>query len=164
MKVLFLHGLESGPHGQKYVALMSAGYDVIAPDMRGLSLADRVLFIKDLLEGIATLPDPELVIVGSSYGGITAVLATQENSLSVKGMVLCAPALERAELPNISPETLTTSIPTVIVHGDMDDVIPLQVSRNFIVRNPHVKLVTVVDDHRLAASSDAILAAVATLV
>lgn len=38
MRVLFLHGKESGPHGSKYVALKDAGHQVTSPDLTGLDL------------------------------------------------------------------------------------------------------------------------------
>ena len=36
MKVLFIHGFESGPNGRKVHLLREAGYEVYAPDLRYL--------------------------------------------------------------------------------------------------------------------------------
>ena len=42
MPVIFCHGLEGGPHGSKYQALVAAGLEVVAPDFQGQDLAARV--------------------------------------------------------------------------------------------------------------------------
>lgn len=48
-------------------------------------------------------------------------------------------------------------IPTLIVHGVDDDVVPVDHSRRFAAGKRHVKLVEVDDDHELAASIPRIL-------
>lgn len=155
-KILFLHGLESGPYGGKYHTLVDAGYEVAAPDMRGDNLTTRVEKATELLE-----KEP-MIVVGSSYGGVTAVLSAMRANVTIPGMVLCAPALERDEEPN-TPLQLNVLCPTIIVHGKQDEVIPLEVSRRFVERNSHVKLVEVQDGHRLSNSMTEILTAVSQL-
>lgn len=149
MDILFCHGLESGPHGSKYRALSEAGFDVYAPDCRGKNLSERVELVSLLLH-------TGLVVVGSSYGGITAVLAAMRTCVKLRGVVLCAPALERRESPNSSPERLYVAAPTVIVHGKLDDMIPIKVSQRFAVRTG-ARLVEVDDGHRLSDSIDTII-------
>lgn len=153
--VLFLHGLESGPHGSKYNTLADAGYNVIAPDCRGNSLKERVDRI------IPFLKDRPYV-VGSSYGGLTAVLAGMAAGVRLPGLVLCAPALERNEVPSPGAENLTLVGPTIIIHGTLDDVIPIDVSKRYCARTG-ATLREVCDDHRLNESSEAILRALAEL-
>lgn len=156
MDVFFCHGLESAPHGRKYQALTGAGLDVTAPDFRNLALADRVARLVPLLRG-ADRP----VVVGSSYGGITALCAAVEVTgagAEVTGLVLCAPALGRRE-PPATNMALVAPVPTVIVHGTRDDVVPISVSRAFAAANPgRVTLIEVDDEHRLAGSLDRIVA------
>ncbi|MBU49822.1 MAG: hypothetical protein CL920_14105, partial [Deltaproteobacteria bacterium] len=97
-EVVFCHGLESAPHGRKYQALKEAGVDVVAPDFQGMDLNQRVEKLVTFLDELDVLP----VLVGSSYGGITAVLAAQlldARGKTVPAMVLCAPALGRKEPP-----------------------------------------------------------------
>ncbi len=154
--VLFCHGLESGPHGNKYLALRAAGYDVIAPDCRGLPLKARVDVVVPILREIRPY------VVGSSYGGITAVLAGLAAATPLPGLVLCAPALERAEEPNSDPSRLGLAGPTVIIHGVDDDVVSIAVSRRYAARTG-AKLIEVVDGHRLDQSRAQILAALASL-
>ncbi|MEO0322582.1 MAG: YqiA/YcfP family alpha/beta fold hydrolase [Myxococcota bacterium] len=47
-------------------------------------------------------------------------------------------------------------IPTIIVHGRQDEVVPIASSRRYAALHRHVELVEVDDDHSLAASVDAI--------
>jgi len=155
-RVLFCHGLESGPHGSKYQALCDAGHDVIAPDCRGLSLRERVDVVVPILKELRPY------VVGSSYGGITAVLAGMHAGVDLPRLVLCAPALERQEEPNTDPGKLRLVGPTIIIHGIEDDVIPIDVSRRYALRTG-ARLVEVADGHRLAGSQAEILAALASL-
>lgn len=155
-KVLFCHGLESGPHGSKYQALCDAGHEVVAPDCRGLSLRERVDAVARILKELRPY------VVGSSYGGITAVLAGMHAGVELPGLVLCAPALERDEAPNDDPSNLALIGPTVIIHGLQDELIPIDVSRRYALRTG-CRLVEVADGHRLAGSQAEILAALASL-
>ena len=155
--VLFCHGLESGPHGSKYQALMAAGFEPIAPDCRGKDLAERVALVTELLA------EHRPVVIGSSYGGITAVLAAERAGVELPGMILCAPALELAEPPNDAPHALRALCPTTIVHGLRDDVVPIEVSRRFAARTG-ATLIEVDDDHRLSASREVIVEVVAGMV
>jgi len=148
MRVLFCHGLESGPHGRKYHAMVAAGISVEAPDFRNEDLATRV---DHLLRVLADIDDPPL-IVGSSFGGITAVLAAMQSG-PVHGLVLCAPALALAD------RELLATAPTVIIHGARDEVCPIEHSRR-LAEQPDVRLIEVDDDHGLGASLDTIVAEV----
>jgi pimeloyl-ACP methyl ester carboxylesterase len=154
MDVIFCHGLESAPHGRKYHALKAAGLPVRAPDFQGLDLAARVAALEPILAAAAEPP----VLVGSSYGGITAVCAALRSGAPLAGLVLCAPALARAEPPADSME-LCAPCPTIVIHGTRDQVIPIQVSRDFAAGNDRVTLVEVDDDHALADSLDFIVGA-----
>ena len=70
MTVIFCHGLEGSPQGRKVQALRAAGLEVIAPDFQGQNLAARVATLLPVLRA-----HPEALVVGSSYGGITALCA-----------------------------------------------------------------------------------------
>ena len=41
--IVFAHGLEGSPQGRKIQHLRSNGFEVIAPDGRGLALAERLV-------------------------------------------------------------------------------------------------------------------------
>lgn len=159
MKILFAHGLESGPIGRKSQALIDAGYDLLAPDCRGQDLAQRIPRLLEVL--VETEPVP--LLVGSSFGGIAGLVAAimaAERGVVVPGLVLCAPALMRTPPPGTVP-ALRCPAPTVVIHGVRDEVIPIEVSRRF-AREHGAELREVDDDHRLAGPGlEAILNAVA---
>ncbi len=75
MKILFLHGLESGPHGIKYQALKRVFGSIAAPDCRDIVDEDERLEI--ILATLKNEPQPHLV-VGSSMGGLMALLLQQK--------------------------------------------------------------------------------------
>ncbi len=121
-----------------------------------MNLAARVDALVPVLEA-ADHP----VIVGSSYGGITALCASvrvTEAGAPVTGLLLCAPALGRTE-PPADTMRLYPPAPTVIIHGTGDEVVPIEVSRTFAAAHPDgVRLIEVDDEHRLARSLDRIVA------
>jgi alpha-beta hydrolase superfamily lysophospholipase len=107
---------------------------------------------------VPIMRDRRPFVVGSSYGGLTAVLAAMRADVALPGVVLCAPALERAEEPNTDPAELQRVAPTIIIHGTEDDVIPIDVSRRYASRTG-ATLIEVQDGHRLARSLPRILGA-----
>lgn len=165
MAILFAHGLESGPVGRKSQALMDAGYEVLAPDCRGLDLAQRVARIVDALVGAWTSRGEAPLLVGSSFGGIAglvAALVAAERGVTLPGLVLCAPALMLPPPPG-TVERLRCPTRTIIVHGTRDEVIPIEHSRGF-AREHGAELREVDDDHGLGhAGLPVILAAVREL-
>jgi hypothetical protein len=145
-RLVFLHGLESGPHGSKYHALRELDPDLLAPDCTGLTgIAERL----DVIEADLASID-RMVIVGSSFGGLAALLFAQRqhNRHRVAACLLCAPALPLAAPGSITwlPER------TTVLHGTRDEVIPYRVSEEFCATHG-IRLVPVDDDHRLAASA-----------
>ncbi len=144
--LVFLHGLESGPHGSKYHALRELDPDLVAPDCTGITgIAERLEVIE------ADLADADrMVIVGSSFGGLAALLFAQRehNRHRVAACLLCAPAL-----PLATPGSITwLPAETIILHGTRDEVIPYRASEEFCADHG-IRLVSVDDDHRLAASA-----------
>jgi pimeloyl-ACP methyl ester carboxylesterase len=159
MQVLFAHGLESGPSGRKTAWLRDAGHDVIAPDGRGMNLSQRIAGIEQALLELGPT-----IVVGSSFGGIAALVATvsaHARGVTARGLLLCAPALE-----------LVPPCPCLIVHGTRDEIIPIELSRDF-VRHHHaappasggsaIALLECDDDHSLASSGELVLGALARL-
>jgi len=137
MQIVFLHGLETGPHGSKYQALRLMFGEVISPDCEGVKEPQQRLAI--IQQTLSDQTGPFLV-VGSSAGGLMALLLQREDP-RVKGLVLCAPALHTEHGDTLTAEGLPD---TVIIHGRGDDVVPIECSREF-----GAPLVEVDDDHRL---------------
>jgi pimeloyl-ACP methyl ester carboxylesterase len=155
MTVIFCHGLESSPHGRKYQELVAAGLDVVSPDFQGQNLAARVATLLPVLRA-----HPGAVVVGSSYGGITALCAAVqyvEAGGRLRGLLLCAPALGHAEAP-ADAMRLYPPAPTVIIHGRGDVVVPASVSEDFAAAHPEVRLELVDDEHTLSNSIERIVA------
>ncbi len=158
--ILFAHGLESGPVGRKTETLRGAGFEVTAPDCRGLTLEERVA---RLLAELAAMP-ARTIMVGSSFGGIASLVAAHwsaRRGRPVAGLLLCAPALQ-LEVPPPWTVALGRPCPVVVVHGEQDEVIPIGVSEAYCRAN-QVELVRCDDDHSLARSSTAIIEALARL-
>ena len=150
--IVFCHGLESGPHGSKYQAMVAAGLEITAPDGQGKNLAERLV---DVLEAVRSARGPS-VLMGSSYGGAVALLAAKllENERRApKAVLLCAPALHLEESPlNGAPPFIAS--PLIIVHGRGDEVVSPSVSIEYVRRaeaeGHSVDLQLVADDHRLS--------------
>lgn len=151
--LMFFHGLESGPHGRKSQALRQAFGAAEAPDFRGMDLEERLRHAEALTRDLT-----DLVIVGSSFGGLVAALLAERHPARVEGLVLCAPALHREEAEAL------TGLPerAVIIHGVQDEVVPFEASRAFCERHG-VELRAVEDGHRLQGSTQEIIEATAAL-
>ncbi|AWV88496.1 HD domain-containing protein [Bradymonas sediminis] len=72
--VYFFHGLESGPHGSKYQRL-SESFHVFSPDFQGMDIWARFEKIERETRGLR-----QLILVGSSYGGLLASLLYSEKT------------------------------------------------------------------------------------
>ncbi|MHC4599735.1 MAG: alpha/beta fold hydrolase [Planctomycetota bacterium] len=154
--IVFAHGLEGSPNGSKIRTLREAGFEVQAPDFTGLPLASRVALLLEATEGKRS------ILAGSSYGGLAACVVAARYPERFSGLLLCAPAFNVAEAPAEDPTALCApdGLPTIIVHGLRDDVVPPEVSRLYRDRSgPHVRLWEVDDGHRLAESRDVIVEA-----
>jgi len=157
LPLVFAHGLEGAPKGAKISALKAAGIEVIAPDGRELVLADRIAGLEAATRGGG------VVLGGSSYGGLAAAWLAQQYPERFCGLILCAPALHWREDPVQNPELLVApmGLPTHILHGKADDVVPLMVSERYQQRSgDHVVLEAVEDGHRLVDSIDRLVAIV----
>jgi len=146
VKLLFLHGLESGPHGAKFQALQNVFGEVLSPDCSGISDPQQRLQI--ILSAIEPAEQP-LLVVGSSMGGLMALLLQREVPDKIAGLLLCAPALHRPQAAGLTAEHLP---PTVIIHGRRDQVVPIEASRQFAA-----DLIEVDDDHSLKQSLELII-------
>ena len=91
MKKIFLHGLDSSSKGTKARWFKKHFPGMVIPDFTG-SLNDRMKTLSETLAG-----QNDLVIVGSSFGGLMATMYTQQNQALVKKLILLAPALNFPE-------------------------------------------------------------------
>jgi dienelactone hydrolase len=113
---VFIHGLESTSQGTKGVYLRTRYPDMIVEDFLG-DLDERMAKLRALLADRT-----DLILVGSSYGGLMAALYACENEGAVRRLVLLAPALDLEAFAPCRRCRLT--IPVTLYHGSRDDVVP----------------------------------------
>ncbi len=148
-EVYFFHGLESGPVGTKSTRL-DEHFEVVSPDFRDMDIWERLEKAEELTEDA-----DDLVVVGSSYGGLLAALLYSRHPQRFRGYVLMAPALylEAAdEIERMPPDA-------VVIHGVHDEVVPIDTVRDVCARFG-VEIEEVDDNHRLHASLDRMVQAV----
>lgn len=113
---VFIHGLESSSQGTKGIYFREKFPDMLIQDFTGL-LEERMAKLRVILTG-----KKDLLLVGSSFGGLMAAIYACENEGNVKRLILLAPALD---LPYFRPFTETKLvIPVWLYHGKKDDVVP----------------------------------------
>lgn len=141
LRVLFVHGSESGPQGTK-ARMLAEHFEALTPQMDTERFEGCVQQIAAALESFR--PD---VVVGSSFGGAVAVALLQRGQWAGPTLLL-APAVAELGVPLRLPDDL----PVWIVHGTGDDVVPV-VSSLTLARSGTpalVRFLEVNDDHRLS--------------
>ena len=152
--LIWAHGLWGSPNGSKITAIRDSGIEVISHDFNDMELIDRV----ELLE--KTMEVGNVVLAGSSWGGLACALAAQRKSDKLKGPLLLAPALHYPEPPNNNPEDLVApkEVPVTIIHSIEDDIVPISASKDYIKRSGNnIKLIEVKDNHVLENSIELII-------
>ncbi len=147
---IFLHGKESGPAGKKLSLLgdiaRSQGWFPYHPDFTGLNTLEERAKVLD------QLPRESAVLVGSSMGGLLALLEAQKYP-HLKGLFLMAPALGIPEL--YSGEIPAPSVPTEVVMGWEDDVVDAKVVVDWSCANDKNTVLHLIhDNHRLSESHE----------
>jgi predicted esterase YcpF (UPF0227 family) len=146
MKIVFLHGLESQPGGQKPQHLQRAGHEVYEPTLPRGDFKGSIETAQSYVD--EHTPD---VIVGSSRGGAIAM------NIDPRGarLVLIAPAW------NIYGTNTKIASNSVILHSKADNIVPYSDSMTISNLNK-AKLIETGDDHRMndTHALKAILAAV----
>jgi pimeloyl-ACP methyl ester carboxylesterase len=150
--VVFSHGQESGPWGTKIQAMAelvkSIGCSAESVDYQGI--ADPTDRVNKLIAECADIDDA-LVLVGSSMGGHVATAAAAE--LNAVGLFVLAPAYYMPGYEELTPPP--PHMPTCIVHGWDDDVVPVESSIRFAAAC-NAALHILDGDHRLTDNIDEI--------
>ena len=140
--IVFIHGLESTSQGNKAQYFRKYYPQMIIHDYRG-DFPTRMQKLGNVLQN-----KNDLILVGSSYGGLMAASYALDNEQSIKKLVLLAPALNIEGFEKAVKQKL--KIPVIIYHGTNDEVVePSNVYR--IAKNSFEKLEyhLVEDDHPL---------------
>ena len=113
--LVFIHGLESTSQGVKGKFFRQYFPGMIIEDYTG-NFAERMRKLSRLLAA-----KHNLILVGSSYGGLMAAQFALQNEKLVQKMILLAPALN---LPEFSPTAQQQlNIPVIIYHGTDDNIV-----------------------------------------
>lgn len=142
---VFIHGLESNGQGAKGLFFRERYPDMLVEDYTG-SFAARMEKLNRLLEG-----KEELILVGSSYGGLMAAVYAFNHPVQVKKMILLAPALM---LPEFLPcQGKRLAMPVELYHGRQDDIVPPELIKKIAARTyDNLTYHGVDDDHSLHAT------------
>jgi hypothetical protein len=143
LRVLFVHGQESGPQGTK-ARLLAEHFDALTPAM---DTRDFEGCVRQIGRAIAEF-EPD-VVVGSSFGGAVAV-ALLQRELWRGPTLLLAQAAAQLGVPLRLPEDTWVWI----AHGTRDELVPIA-SSLVLARTgspERVRLLELRDDHRLSAT------------
>lgn len=148
-EIYFFHGLESAPVGTKSTRL-DEEFDVVAPDFQEMDIWERLEKAEEITEGL-----DDLVVVGSSYGGLLAALLYSRHPNRFGGYVLMAPAfdLDAAGQVERMPDN------AVVIHGVDDEVVSGE-AVDEMCRAHGLEVTQVDDNHRLHDSLDRMVRAV----
>jgi pimeloyl-ACP methyl ester carboxylesterase len=142
-RIIYLHGLESNSQSGKARQFAEKFPGMITMDFVG-SFEERMAQLKPVMGR-----KKNWTIIGSSFGGLMGTVFTCEHPSQVRKLILLAPALlpdPFAVYLNLEP----VSVPTIIVHGTEDDVVPLEPVREFAEKLfTNLQYIIVDDGHRL---------------
>jgi pimeloyl-ACP methyl ester carboxylesterase len=144
MKIIprvFIHGLDSSSRGTKGSFFRERYPGMLMEDYPG-PLEERMAKLERELSGKS-----DLILVGSSYGGLMAAIFACGNEARIRRLVLLAPALGHADFSDCRHPL---QIPVTLYHGRFDDVVPPGPTRKIATRlfanlDHHI----VEDDHNL---------------
>ena len=146
MHIILSHGRGSSANAKKivYLARTAEALGHTTHRVNDIDTQDPDERLERLIATIKDISEP-LVLVGSSMGGYTSVLAA-EHCRDLRGLFLIAPALY---VPQYQQHTYPTNLPpTEIVHGWDDDVILYEHSVRY-ARDADATLHLIAGDHVL---------------
>jgi Lysophospholipase len=141
-QLVFIHGLESTAQGTKGQFFRQFFPQMIIEDYTG-DFATRMRKLDTLFSG-----KNDLILVGSSYGGLMATQYAIDNEDKVKKMILLAPALN---LPEFKPPVhAKLPLSVIIYHGNNDNIVNPQVVKKIALKYfSNLEHHLVDDDHSL---------------
>jgi pimeloyl-ACP methyl ester carboxylesterase len=123
---VFIHGLDSSSRGTKGSFFRQRFPEMVMNDYSG-SLEERMAQLDDNLRG-----REDLILVGSSFGGLMATLFAFRKEIRVRRLILLAPALVHLDFSAYEAQPL--SIPVTLYHGRRDTVVPPEPARKIASR------------------------------
>jgi pimeloyl-ACP methyl ester carboxylesterase len=139
---MFIHGLESNNQGTKAIYFREKFPGMLTPNFPG-PLDERMARLREILSG-----QHEILLVGSSFGGLMASIFAMENERSVRRLILLAPAINLMEFSPYRQRKIVR--PVHIYHGRQDEVISIE-DVQFVASQvfPDLTFHAVDDDHSL---------------
>lgn len=119
MTTVFIHGLDSSSRGAKGSWFAQHFPNMLIPDFTG-SLTERLVELDRILTD-----KNDLLLIGSSFGGLMAAIFALENPGRVQQIILLAPALNFPDFANWAGQT--TTVPTLLYIGKHDTVCPPEI-------------------------------------
>jgi alpha-beta hydrolase superfamily lysophospholipase len=113
---IFIHGLESNNQGTKAVYFRKNFPGMLTPNFPG-QLDERMAKLQAILSGKS-----DILMVGSSFGGLMASIFATENEPCVSRLILLAPAINLMEF---TPYREKKILMLHIYHGRQDEVIAI---------------------------------------
>ena len=141
-RLIYLHGLESTSNSGKARLFREWFPGMLTPDFTG-SFDERMRQLRPIISDTTNW-----TIIGSSFGGLMVAAFTCGHPTQVRKLILLAPALMLDPFASRDPNPV--SVPTTIIHGTLDTVVPPEPVRAiaqkfFTDLTYHI----VEDDHRL---------------
>ena len=141
-RLIYLHGLESDSNSGKARQFREWFPGMLTPDFKG-SFDERMIQLQPIL-GDKT----DWTIIGSSFGGLMGATFTCDHPTQVRKLILLAPALMLPPFASHAPKLV--SVPTTIIHGTLDTIVPLEPVREIAQQHFNdLTYIVVDDDHRL---------------
>jgi pimeloyl-ACP methyl ester carboxylesterase len=113
--LVFIHGLESTSQGNKAQYFRKLFPQMIIEDYTG-DFITRMRKLNRVLDG-----RDNLILVGSSFGGLMAARFALNNEPRVRKLILLAPALNIEGFADAVTKQL--QIPVILYHGTQDEVV-----------------------------------------
>jgi pimeloyl-ACP methyl ester carboxylesterase len=145
-RLIYLHGSESDSNSGKARLFRAWFPGMLTPDFTG-PFDERMKQLYDILGD-----QKDWVLIGSSYGGLMGTVFSLDRPAQVRKLILLAPALMLDPIASLSHPN-AVSVPTIVVHGRRDTVVPLEPVRETVHRLfTDVEYYVVEDDHRLGTA------------
>ncbi|MEW6287564.1 MAG: alpha/beta fold hydrolase [Chloroflexota bacterium] len=142
-RLIYIHGLESDSNSGKARLFREWFPGMLTPDFKG-SFEERMTQLEPIL---ATKDN--WTIIGSSFGGLMGTVYTCKHPAQVRKLVLLAPALLHDPFGSFL-DVEPVSVPTILIHGTLDTVVPLEPVREVAQRLfTNLTYHIAEDDHRL---------------
>lgn len=143
--LVFIHGLESSAQGNKGKYFRENFPQMLIENYTG-DFKTRMKKLELVLRG-----KDQLIIVGSSYGGLMAARFALDEEIRIKKLILLAPALTIEGFESTVWQKL--ALPVIIYHGIKDDVVnPHEVKRIAEKTFSRLEHHLVDDDHPLSGT------------